>query len=706
MQISGNPGAYRGSSHSSVKIVVYGDGVDNVGNLTIGGHSRQDLAPSIVSATTTNALGTAGGSFSFTVKPGRLVSNWLEYLVPDSWVDIAFTRGAKEFHVMRGRIDTVLEEGRIINGVSTRSYTVNGRSFGKIFEITPLYFDLYSEGDFVGLAAGNIWNREDGFAFGPPNTTVKSFLFGFIEELRNRGRAVWQHPGLPGEVAPAPSAVVADFGIAADMWLDTGFSNYPARQSSIVPTLYMPTENFVWPLAASWSDPAFCELFCDLVPTENFSAPSTKIRYFQDSEPCPIGAARSAVIFRDRPFPTSQLKLGGTPIPLRSGPWFSELPTYGVPQRSILSATLAQSDLERKNTFFVQTLLTQAYNKMFFQLQVPMIHRADVEAHSVRRFDVGSQYLPTSETEDSTLGMATSQRLMAVDYHCLDHEFRTGTVQIAPGRPDIRIGGKLWVPEYLNEGLNAYIEGVTHTWQAPAGLRTELLITRGWVGDDASLATAVEDRAGEFETLKSSAPPAATDTAQVAAVELAPGSPGNPRQPPSWANGVEVFPPFSEKLQELMRQAISYIQSHPTAGSTQVTEEWVDSSAFHLLYSYESWGGCVGIPNYYYGERTHQPHTWPTIWDELRQGIKTSRRNAQGEQSTATGLGQMILANVKAYYPDKENSIGIALDELIGMLRYIADRYGSPEAAWAFWNEVVTITRPDGQVRTAPRRSY
>ena len=34
------------------------------------------------------------------------------------------------------------------------------------------------------------------------------------------------------------------------------------------------------------------------------------------------------------------------------------------------------------------------------------------------------------------------------------------------------------------------------------------------------------------------------------------------------------------------------------------------------------------------------------------------------------------------YYPHGYKSIGVPVDEAVGLLRYIADRYGDPETAW------------------------
>ena len=84
----------------------------------------------------------------------------------------------------------------------------------------------------------------------------------------------------------------------------------------------------------------------------------------------------------------------------------------------------------------------------------------------------------------------------------------------------------------------------------------------------------------------------------------------------------------------------------------------------------------MGRPNYTYGARSRDPSQWGSVHDELRAGRKT-------ERSSATGLGQLLLSNVERYYPSGRQGIGNPMEEAVGMMRYIQDRYGSPDAAWA-----------------------
>jgi LysM repeat protein len=111
-----------------------------------------------------------------------------------------------------------------------------------------------------------------------------------------------------------------------------------------------------------------------------------------------------------------------------------------------------------------------------------------------------------------------------------------------------------------------------------------------------------------------------------------------------------------------------------------VPEDWARSSALRNLLDSES-DGWVGRPNYTYGARHRDHARWDEVHDELRRGRITA-------DSSATGLGQLLLRNVDEYYPSGRAGIGDPLEEAIGMLAYIEDRYGSPQRAWHLYNRL------------------
>lgn len=130
----------------------------------------------------------------------------------------------------------------------------------------------------------------------------------------------------------------------------------------------------------------------------------------------------------------------------------------------------------------------------------------------------------------------------------------------------------------------------------------------------------------------------------------------------------QTYTPGSPEARQLFTEA---------ARMAGLPPEWGNSEALHNILRRES-GGQVGRPNYTYGSRARDPSQWGSIHDELKNGQITAR-------SSATGLGQLLLSNVDKYYPNGRAGIGDPLQEAAGMLRYIKDRYGSPENAWRLY---------------------
>lgn len=126
------------------------------------------------------------------------------------------------------------------------------------------------------------------------------------------------------------------------------------------------------------------------------------------------------------------------------------------------------------------------------------------------------------------------------------------------------------------------------------------------------------------------------------------------------------------------------------AQQAQLPTDWAADVGLHNILQRES-GGYVGRPNYQFGAAAALTNAsnWWQIWAAIKDGswrnlLDQSKVKASGP-SSATGLGQLTSTNIATgnYYPSGLNGIGNALEEAIGMLRYIKQRYGSPTAAWA-----------------------
>jgi hypothetical protein len=132
------------------------------------------------------------------------------------------------------------------------------------------------------------------------------------------------------------------------------------------------------------------------------------------------------------------------------------------------------------------------------------------------------------------------------------------------------------------------------------------------------------------------------------------------------------YKPYSAKAKELLRFA---------AVSAGLPKSWGDSDDLHYILQRES-KGWVGIPNYTFGGVASPSRSgeWPKIWARLQAGEVWTK-------STATGLGQLLTSNVKKYYPVGLKGIGDPVNEAVGFVKYIADRYGSPTVARSVYNK-------------------
>ena len=138
------------------------------------------------------------------------------------------------------------------------------------------------------------------------------------------------------------------------------------------------------------------------------------------------------------------------------------------------------------------------------------------------------------------------------------------------------------------------------------------------------------------------------------------------------------FVPYSDKAKELFRFA---------AVKAGLPEAWGDDPALHYILDKES-KGWVGIPNYLFAhvlgkgiDTSARAADWPKAWEIIRLDEPSGKSRHPKFTSRASGLGQLQPSHVKAFYPEGLKGVGDPVNEAVGMLRYIASRYGSPEVA-------------------------
>lgn len=493
---------FQGSETSWAEVIIYSHGNDPIvigssGAQAMAGRYRTDTDNTLLSVSTNKALESAG-SFQVLVKPSRSVTdNVLERVVDDDWVDIVFHRHGRTWHTMRGLV-TDLRRTRSVAGSGATSwvYSIVGQDFQRIFEITPLWFNRFSyKVELAEALAMQIFNNAKNVG-GDPEETVKKMLLGWFRTFRDLGRATWKMP----DTVPNTQGTFY-YDILAG-WNSQGFSGIPKRVSCD-PNLMNPSGN-LWPLVKGWADPAFMELFCDL---------SKGGKQLEADEELTVEDSALSVFFRDRPFVLSQdikddqgLQAPAKLLRGKDSPWFS-LPLHIIPRQQLVNDDVGRSGSERINAFYLSQQTTAEMTRSAPpDMIAPLWDEQDIEIHGLRRYDIASRY---SAKGAQLLNLSVLQRSIARDWYAINPYLYNGTLALGLGRPEIHVGTRVRIPgdngdTTLDETY--YVENVGHSWQFGPGLRTNLGVTRGWIGNDNALLRAVTDLAGRYKTAMTVAP--------------------------------------------------------------------------------------------------------------------------------------------------------------------------------------------------------
>ena len=439
------------------------------------GKTERESMPAVVSFQTDKALGLGAGAFTLTVKAPVARNgepDFYDTLVDDDWIDIVGVRGGKRFHIMRGLVESFSSQESTTQGRGTqRTITIIGKDHGAIFDKTKVWFNQFR--------AENVGNAQTLDIFGAlniggaPNDTVRRLLFVFLETMAaDPPRANWTLPSaMPGSGSTFSDTV---------LFLDGDFSHNPSR-ISVAQQFMDPNGDGVFALAQEWSDPEFCELYCDLVSLDG--------RYLGVDEECDVNDTKMAVIFRDRPFPT--LRDG------RASTWY-RLPIAEVARQDIDQDNTGRGGLERYNAFFASPSAIQNLAASAMDLHGPLWDTDSIQRHGMRAKYVDSRYI----ADVSTLyTMAEAQRTWVMNVHALNPYLHNGTLGLGVFRPDIRIGTRVRVVDSIPERtMTYYVEQVSHSWSLGRG-RTTLGVTRGWRGTESSYLEALQKVSDRYTLL-------------------------------------------------------------------------------------------------------------------------------------------------------------------------------------------------------------
>ena len=474
---------YQGSETSWVKAVVYqrtddpfleSDGIP----IEFNGKRASDKNPALIVVNTDKAIGVPG-NFNFTVKADSEISDLLNIIVDDAWVDLVFYRHDQPWHVMRGLVDEIRRSETVVNGATVQTYTISGRDFQKIWELTPVWFSPYAGADLVSESIAFEVFKGIPEIIGDPATAVQAYLKKFLEAVGQSAGVNWWPPD------GMPSAIEGDFLGSVTFNVDN-FLNEPARKA-FNPNFMQP-DGTLWALAKQHSDPVFTELYCDVLPDgDPFSG------RLEAGDPLEPSDTEMTVVLRDRPFPVVDPLIGDF-----SDSW-DRLPIHTVPRQQLQTVEIGRAGHERFNAYFVASMLHQeTMGKHGLTLMAPLVDKEDIKRHGMRRFDVQSSQMP--DDLDPTV-MAEKQRRIVRDWYCCNPYFLSGTLGLGMGRPDIRIGNRLVIPGALSQDQNEsyYVETVAHSWTFGRGTRTQVGVTRGWIGKDASYRKILQEISNRYK---------------------------------------------------------------------------------------------------------------------------------------------------------------------------------------------------------------
>lgn len=477
--------------HHKDPTLVYGKQKSDT--FTLKGNRGDHDDPSLISIAVTKNINRASGTFQIVLKPSMVSVDLFRTISDDDWVDITFWVGNNPYNNFRGLIDEVNESKTVSNGATVTMYVITGRCFGKIWESTPVWFSPYYN-DIITEATTLTSKALDGApnAGGAPDTLAILFLKEFLQQnITNEGPNWYVPSSLPGTQGNIFINNI-EFNLNVDGVTSKYFQNNPKRRQ-FNQKLAMP-EGVLWDLAKEFSDPIFTEMYTDYLPQGN---PFNK--HFDS--PVSDGGAKMCVVIRDRPFPVLP-----TSAPIGYKNTWNDIPVMSVYPQEIINSNVSKGGYERYNAFYVASMLHQEeINNHALEIKAPLINKTSIGVHGLKRYDLQIPTFPEIEAGVTIDDLCSYQRQIIKDWYCLNPYFLSGSITLGHGRPDIHIGcrvnipGIIWNNKEILPERNFYVEEVGHTWTFGQGTRTNLGVTRGWIGNDDSYTQTLSKVSSQFE---------------------------------------------------------------------------------------------------------------------------------------------------------------------------------------------------------------
>jgi len=424
------------------------------------GGKKIDLTPWIKTIDTEKNINDSSGNFQISLLPVTEGENnlpWYYRITPMDYVEIRFTRDStltKIPIVMRGFVDSINRTATVDqNGAPLRGYTITGRDFGKILELSRIYYLKEILPDVVLMGLPGFKMLEEKFACkieGTPGKSIEAIL-GIAQVQLDLIRA--KQPYIP-QIESLTSSTIEGYINQFSMTMEDGS---------------------VWDLMRYFDNTPWNELF------------------LLDLKDAPT------LIFRETPW--KNLDQNNSYIQTMDDTIKKKTlePGVEIEPSSIQSFNLSRSDSEVKNYFFSYPVQTMMDSKTSFKvfamgkvksetdtLENPYLidhtdKNAGLDRFGFRRFENTSEYFDKTLNDSNTVEFAKKLNLALVKAFKYNGLYESGSFTIK-GNSDAVPGRYVTFQTNRSTDPEFYISGVSHTLSFQAGAEhflTTLMVQRG-----------------------------------------------------------------------------------------------------------------------------------------------------------------------------------------------------------------------------------
>lgn len=490
--------------------------------ILFGGLSAQSQGE-VIELTWDKHMGSASGQWSMKIRPNHASAFDLAFgegvIVDGDWVDIRLIRNNVSIPICVGIVDTITRERMSAEGTTVVAYQITGRDHGAFFEYPITWASLFAQG-LDELTNGLFASRIEGRVGGSPDELFRAIVEGtFKKGVGDTGGAQWELPPSLAQAIKGTNADTARSGRAQaliDILKIISFSGDPvASGKSAARKLrgYFANELSLWSVGEQtlhqtvmqWGNPLLNEIWYDLILPPHLVPPNQLAGYLPsatnafDSGLRPEGQdpqGRAGILqgqlgafIRERPFPTNR---NG-----KDSLWFG-LPTWQVPEWIVLSSTVTRTGHERYNVFELLADIGVGVTTEQPAFYAPLISREDIRARGLRSYQETTRYLADNGQLPDLANQRAEWLGIMRDWFGPNPHLFSGTATIKLLLPEIRLGQRIILEDHHAQRTEQYyVEGVSVRFQGPAqnrgaGGTTQLVLTRGFRGDDNELLSSLK----------------------------------------------------------------------------------------------------------------------------------------------------------------------------------------------------------------------